>query len=340
MSTDSRLDAIRDVLDEYAPEVGAATWKPLGNAGGFSGARIWRGETATGRSLCLRAWPIRRTREDRLRLIHHAQDRCQLPFIPRLLRTRNRETYVRRGEQFWEVADWMPGHAGFHLKPSDERLFAAMRALAAIHERLRLPKPREESCPAVGRIITAFRAWRELVQSGWKPDFSIPYPYEIHERGRRAWKALLGGALTAEYSLLDWTDRRVPVQLCLCDVWHDHILYTNNEVTGVIDFGAVKLDCVAMDLARLLGSLIPDEKERMNRALAVWSALFPAPRAVLDLVPVLDRAGMAVGLTNWVRWIYLDQMEFNNEQQVVRRMDALLRRVEGKRTAALLPWSL
>lgn len=340
IKTSPKDTAPRSVLKEYAPEVGNAVWKPLGNAGGFSGARIWRGETDKGRSLCLRAWPYGKTREDHLQLIHQAQDLCDLPFVPKVWRTRVGDTYVRHNEQFYEVSDWVPGKAGFHQEPTDERLFAAMRALAAVHQRLQLPQPREEPCPAVGRIITAFRAWRELVQTGWKPDFGLPYPYEVHERGRRAWNALLGGALTAEYSLMDWSHRPVPIQLCLCDVWHDHILYTGNEVTGLIDFGAVKIDCVAIDLARLLGSLIPDEAARMNRALAVWSALRPTPRFVLDLVPVLDRAQIAVGLSNWVRWIYLEKRSFSDERQVVRRMDALLRRVESKRPATLLPFAV
>ncbi len=341
MTTDSRIDpAAREVLGSYAPEVAEARWTSLGNAGGFSGARLWRGQTADGQSLCLRAWPVGRTREDRLRIIHQAQRYCDLPIVPRLHPTRTGGTYVQRGEQFWEVSDWMPGRADFHLQPSDARLFAAMRALSAVHECLQPSPPREAPCPAVGRIITAFRAWRELVASGWKPDFRLPYPYEIHDRGRRAWNMLLGGALIAEYSLLEWTTRDVPIQLCLCDVWHDHILYEGDEVTGVIDFGAAKLDCVAIDLARLLGSLIPDEPERMNRALAVWSALRPAPRAVLDLVPILDRAGIAVGLSNWVRWLYLDQRPFSDERQVARRMDALLRRVEKKPASGLLPWTV
>ena len=339
MITASRTEsAAREVLSAYAPEVAEASWTALGNAGGFSGARLWRGETVSGRQLCLRAWPVGRTREDRLQIIHRAQESCDLPFVPRLWRTHNGDPCVQRGEQFWEVSDWLPGKADFHLQPSDGRLFAAMRALAAIHECWQPASPREAPCPAVGRIINAFREWRRLVQSGWKPDFHLAYPYEIHERARRAWGVLLGGALTAEYSLVDWTKRPVPVQLCLCDVWHDHILYTGDEVTGVIDFGAVKLDCAAIDLARLLGSLIPDESERMNRALAVWSALRPVPQVVLDLVPVLDRAGMVVGLTNWLRWLYLEQRPYSDARQVVRRMDALLRRVETKRPTDLLPW--
>lgn len=329
---------IWDVLGEYALVVSTADWKPLGNAGGFSGARIYRGVSAEGHRLCLRNWPLGKMNEERLRHIHKAQDNCDVPIVPRLWRTRNGETIVRRDDELWEVSDWMPGQAGFHLNPNDERLFAAMRALAGVHQSWLPKKQREAPCPAVRRLITGFREWRQLVQSGWKPDFSLPYPYEINERGRRAWRVLLGGALTAEYALNDWTTRPVPIQLCLCDVWHDHILYTGNEVTGLIDFGAIKVDCVAVDLARLLGSLIPDEPERMTRALAIWSTLSPAPRAVLDLVPVLDRVGIVIGLTNWVRWLYLEQRLFPDMRQVARRMDTHLRRLEAKSKAALLPW--
>lgn len=337
MVTHPRLDrAAQEVLSAYEPEIAGANWLALGNAGGFSGARIWRGTTGDGHLLCLRAWPTGRTREDRLQIIHHAQLSCDLPITPRLWPTRDGDTYIRRGEQFWEVSDWMPGRADFHLKPTDDRLYAAMRALAAIHEQWQPASPREIPCPAVARIIRAFSEWRELVNSGWKPDYRLPYPFELHDRARRAWQALLGGALTAEYSLHDWVDRPVPVQLCLCDVWHDHILYTGDEVTGVIDFGAVKLDCVAIDLARLLGSLIPDEPQRMDRALAVWSALRPVPKVVLELVPVLDRVGMVVGLTNWLRWLYLEQRPCSDMSKVMRRMDALLRRIEGKRSELFL----
>src|SRR5262245_48182555 len=112
MLAETEIDPeIWDILGEYALVVSTADWTPLGNAGGFSGARIFRGENADGQRLCLRAWPLGKINEERLRLIHKAQDSCDVPIVPRLWRTRNGDTFVRRGEQFWEVSDWKPGRA-------------------------------------------------------------------------------------------------------------------------------------------------------------------------------------------------------------------------------------
>jgi len=49
----------REVLDCYGARLAAAFWEPLGNAGGFSGARLWRG-SVDGRAYVLRAWPAGR----------------------------------------------------------------------------------------------------------------------------------------------------------------------------------------------------------------------------------------------------------------------------------------
>jgi hypothetical protein len=231
------------------------------------------------------------------------------------------------------MSTWLPGTADFHQHPTDKRLFAAMRALASIHATWTPRVPRTGPAPAVGRIIKALRNWRELVEGGWKPDFQLPYPDGVEERARRAWEVLHRAVIGLEFTFLEWESRPVPLQTCICDVWHDHILYTGEEVTGVIDYGAVKEDCVAVDLARLLGSLIPDEPERLNLALGVYSAARPVPQEVLRLVPVLDRVGCVVGLSNWIRWLYHERRPFQDFGQVVRRMDILIKRLD-KRTAA------
>ena len=50
-----------------------------------------------------------------------------------------------------------------------------------------------------------------------------------------------------------------PLQVCHGDLWHDHVLFSGEEVTGLIDFDAMKIDSRALDLARLLGSLVKDD---------------------------------------------------------------------------------
>jgi Ser/Thr protein kinase RdoA (MazF antagonist) len=342
MSLPSTFDRIaRDVIAHYPPALVAASWTPLGNAGGFSGARIWRGELADQRCFCLRAWPFGRISEGQLRGIHSAIAACRLPIVPELVPLwGSQETLVHCGGQLWEITSWMPGTADFRERPSDARLFAAVRALAQIHLHWKPSRPRFEPCPAVGRIVRALEQWRALVQTGWKPDFTMPFSVDIRERAKRAWKVLAPAAIGLEFEFAGWDTRPLPVQICLCDIWHDHVLFEGDEVSGVIDFGAVKLDCVAIDLARLLGSLIPDEPDRMNMALAVYSAIKPVPDDVLRLVPILDRVGSVIGLSNWVRWLYLEKRLFSESAQIVRRMDALLKRLEQRAEPSSWFWDL
>jgi len=85
--------------------------------------------------------------------------------------------------------------------------------------------------------------------------------------------------------------------------------------------------------------MIPDEIERMRQAFAVYSAIHPVSHEVLQLAEVLDQAGSIVGLTNWLRWLYLEQRSYSEGAGVARRMEALLRRVEAKRITPLGAWA-
>src|SRR5690606_5799306 len=79
----------------------------------------------------------------------------------------------------------------------------------------------------------------------------------------------------------------VPLQFVLRDVWSDHILFTEDCVTGIIDFGAARVDEPATDVARLLGSLEPRDASRW---LLGWEAYQAAnPHVDLERVRLLDR---------------------------------------------------
>src|SRR3954447_19156183 len=95
MSTSLADSVAVDVLERYASGGVDAVWTPMGNAGGFSGARIWRGRGSDGSELCLRSWPVGRMTSDRLLHIHHTiQVLSELPFIPQLYSTTDDQTWV------------------------------------------------------------------------------------------------------------------------------------------------------------------------------------------------------------------------------------------------------
>jgi Ser/Thr protein kinase RdoA (MazF antagonist) len=118
------------------------------------------------------------------------------------------------------------------------------------------------------------------------------------------------------------------LQPCLRDVWHDHLLFQGDALTGLVDYAAAGIDAVAVDLARMLGSLIEDEEDQ-------WAGALEAYREVRELSPeeeqfarVLDRTGVVAGIVRWMRWLDEPVRAEADVARVARRLEELVRRVE------------
>ena len=151
------------------------------------------------------------------------------------------------------------------------RLEAACGALAALHRVWGSIDSTKGACPAVRRRLARFEEWKGLLASGWRPDFGDSRDPTV-PAAQRAWAALLPRADRIPDDLSEWANQRMPLQPCLCDVWHDHVLFEGDAVSGVVDYGGVKVDHVAIDLARLLGSLVEDDVEARAIGLRAYRA--------------------------------------------------------------------
>jgi Ser/Thr protein kinase RdoA (MazF antagonist) len=120
----------------------------------------------------------------------------------------------------------------------------------------------------------------------------------------------------------------LPLQPCLCDIWHDHVLFQDDGVSGVIDYGAVKQDHVAVDLARLLGSLVGDNTELWTVGLRAYRTMRPLSEQEERLAWALDRTGTVIALGTWLRWIYREKRSWTDEDAVAGRVKELVGRVE------------
>ena len=322
--------SIRLILARYAVEQQSARIEPLGMAGGLSGAHFWR-VSFPERSLVLRRWPAEHPTADRLRWIHamlrHAYER-NITILAVPLTTRSGQTFVEHNGHFWELAPWLPGEADYHRTPRDEKLRAAMRALATFHHAVAdftcegaMPGP-----TAVERRLSRLhQLTRHEMDALTSAVDDATWP-ELAPLAREFVAMLPSAAARARALLEPFAGVELPSQPCIRDVWHDHILFTGDEVTGMIDFGAADIDTPAIDVSRLLGSLVGDDRDRWNTGLTAYESVRPLSTQERKVLPALDASGTVIALCNWVRWIYIERRQFENREHIVARFARLLHR--------------
>ena len=117
-------------------------------------------------------------------------------------------------------------------------------------------------------------------------------------------------------------------------MWHDHILFQADEVTGVIDFGAMRVDSIATDIARLMGSLVGDDADAWQAGLEAYESVRPLSGEERSLLATLDWANLILAAANWIRWLCLEGRRFEDEKAVQQRIEAILRRLQTRRDSS------
>jgi Ser/Thr protein kinase RdoA (MazF antagonist) len=281
--------------------------------GGFSGAEVWRVEYA-GEVLALKKWPGKISSE-RVAAIHDFQRgvvRLGFP-APKLRRSPLRNTAATINGSVWELARWMPGAADYWTNPTPQKLAAALSTLARLHASTAplIPAniswmPKHGPSPALRRRGTRLE---ELLAGDLRRLTNIvrsapPGPRSTIARGALELVEKVASRLANVAPR--WWDEPLPMGWCLRDIWHDHILFTGDEVTGILDFGAVGFDAPAGDVARLLGSLVGDDAEGWRTGLAAYEAVRPLSSIEREAVAFFDSSGTVLSAVNWVHWLFRD----------------------------------
>jgi len=301
---------------------------PLGSAGGFSGARLWR-VLILGQILRLKAWPADFQDSERLGRVHRWMGMAclhGLNFVPVVQRARDERSWQVRAARFWDLTEWMSGTADFRLQPSLERVQAACQALASLHH-VWQRESLIETPPSVIRRMQSVREWDALLRSGWRPEFSPEELDPVTAVARRIWLLLPPFLPEIRLRLECWTDKR-RLQPCICDIWHDHVLFSGANVSGIIDYGSMRIDHPATDLARMLGSLIGDHQSMFAVGIAAYRQVRPFDDVEATLARVLDWTGMVLGAANWLHRLYREKRYYEDRTLVAKRMQALFDRME------------
>ncbi len=313
-----RDDDLRIVLTRY-PAIARPCSEPeaLGNAGGGSGARLWR--FASGRGLLVaRAWPPDGTGRAALERIHRwLHEAAGLGFIPVPLAARDGRTLHEQGGRLWEVCPWMPGNPASSQPLTSPRLRAGFITLAACHQCLKSDRCQGQS-PA---LLARLRKVDALLRSGFatiERALSLA-PDDPAIEPARQWLSL---ARTPAPRLLEplqrAAGRKIELQPCLRDARPEHLLFEGDRVTGLVDFGAMAVDSVAADLARLLAEWVGADRAARAEALSAYASVRPLDEVELPLIDAFESSAALLGAGHWVRWHFIEQRPFDDPTAVER----------------------
>ena len=322
---------------------------------GFSGAvviRVVSGADANGpeAEFCLRGWPPQSLPRERLlglhRLIEHVfKSGVTQVAVP--IKSQFGNTMHTEAGQFWQMEPWMPGVADFSTNPNETRLKNAMTVLAKWHAAATRFEARASEAewfraqpgalsPTVldrlGRI-QRFRTkdaagLRQLVANTdhlepWQAEFA-----ELRDVSLRIVDRFDAAADRIAGELLPYRDQRLKLHPCLRDVWHDHVLFVGDEVTGLIDPSAARTETPATDLARLLGSLLGDNESRWQFAIAAYRDVRPLSDIEAKLARVIDRSTALLSGMTWLERLFVQRQVYSNPSRILDRLQQIVGRMD------------
>lgn len=334
-SDSSQLTAI---VANFLPD---ARVRPLFFAisGGYSSARVWKADVG-GATFALRRWPADSLPPERVRGLHQllrhiANSGVSCVAVP--LANPTGQSLVKVDSHYWQLEPWLPGTADFHESPSDVRLQNASRTLADWHlaaARFECPDgldwfhSRAGRSPAVLERTRRIESWmnESTLRNVWN-GISAEADSKFRDVAARIMKNAKLSLRVVNEELRGMHSVRFQLQPCLRDVWHDHVLFADDTVTGLIDANACRTENVATDLARLLGSLVEDDRPRWTFALDAYADVRPLSADELRLVRVLDRSAVVLSPLTWLHRRYIQRLEFPDHSAVVERLKAQSKRL-------------
>lgn len=308
---------------------------PLGGAGGLSGASLWRLDVPGGR-LVLRAWPEGTSRA-RVRQVHDWLAVARgLPFVARPIATGTGETFQEAGGRIWEVAPWLPGEPDRQAPPPQARLRSAFAALGSFHRAIGA-QGRWGASPNLVARLEELEGW---IVGGFAELASV-VAGDPHDPLRATAARWLDLARTLAPAVRDELRRdvgcSVRLQPCLRDVRAEHLLFQGDEVSGLIDYGAAGIDCVATDLARLMQEWRIEAPADRSEALTAYEAVRPLTDAEIRLIASFRRSATLLGGGHWARWGLIEHRTFESPGVVVERLDHSVSALAGLAAARITP---
>ena len=301
----------------------------LGGGGGLSGARLWRFRAAH-EGLLLRAWPPHGPGRDHVERVHHWLTlTAELGFVPVPIRDRAGQSLQEWNGALWEITPWLVGSADLSRPPEFEHLQLAFKGLAAFHQCL--------AGEQVEAVSTGLRHRHEeiirLIRGGFHSlEIAINRQNEVGLPYRTLALAWLALARNVAPVLLEPLGRQlnrvIRVQPTLRDARPEHFLFEGERLSGLVDFGAMGVESVAADLARLSGEWLDGDPAARREAIASYERVRPLDPAEARLIDVFETTTALLIGERWVRWHFVENRSFDDPEAISKGLERGLMRVE------------
>ncbi len=223
----------------------------------------------------------------------------------------------------------MAGAADLTAPPSSARLRRAFKGLAAFHQRLAAERI-EGLSPGLRQ---RFEAVNQLELGGFD---TLERAIE-RRRGRdlsncdaaMLWIRLARTvAPQVREPLRQASSRTVMLQPCLRDARPEHFLFAGDQLSGLVDFGAMAVDSVVSDLARLMGEWLDDDKPAVRLALESYEQIRPLDAVETSLIgPFQSATALLIG-ERWIRWHFIEERDFDDRLAVTRGIARSIKQLE------------
>lgn len=266
----------------------------------------------------MKRWPVTAERE-RLLEIHRFQSYLadtRKSLTPGLVKWSNGETLLEADDAYWEIADWKSGAPIENLGDvNDEQIRQCAEALASIHSRSESYHTQVGVSPGIQqrvdgmiaaiqpctdkrrRFLESISAYDKYVAANVLKDISI--------RSMRVIPSLLD-------SVQRLSKKSVKCFWILRDVWRQHILFQGNRISGMIDFGAARMDWPGLDLVRAFGTLMFESDPRWTMAIMHYLNQRGDDSLELADIRMIHRASVALSALQWLDWFAEEQFDWTN----------------------------
>ncbi len=339
------------VAQSVLSQLGVVSARPI--PPGMSGASVFQCQLASGDLLALKCWPDG-TGLARIKEVHQVMQRsknsgCELvPTIHAVARgTEGRpETVFSHQQNHWDLTQWMPGEPASGMVVSAQPQLDQVRRGAAVIARFQASVcslgVQHQPPPAVLARLKRLCELESLVPQALDLAAQLTSPRELPPELQGA---ELQGAVHDACRLVQWkwnevrsriarslsqyANQNVQIQYVLRDIHREHILFTDHEPTGLIDFDAVRMDTSATDLARWVGSFsVAAGKSSDLEIEKVWDAALAGFYDQNSLISGQTEFNVAmardlcfattwISLGNWLVWLLCQQRAFLPGPKVV-----------------------